>query len=279
MRLMYQKPSPSFETWLTAHAIVDSVHAPTLEHFPAMLPNLHIRLSGSTTYFFADGAVVEAPQVALLGPTMSSYRILLAPGLRVIATGFLPDGCTRLIGVPARELTGRVIDPAAIWGHRAIDRLLDQLHGERDEAAIGARVEQFLAQAVHPPSIASSAADAVDHWLEHSPRLDLAELRALLDVGDRHMRRMVMESHGASPKTLAMKYRALRAAAAIAVHGAPALHQAMAPYVDQAHFIRDFRRFTGWTPGAFIAENRNTAAHTLAGRRRAGIVRPLSLWS
>lgn len=279
MRLKYFKPSPPFQDWLTAHAIVDSVPTPMFERFPAMLPNLHIRLGGSTTYFFEDGAVVEAPQVALLGPTLSSYRVLLGPGLHLVATGFLPDGCTRLIGVPARELTDRIVDATAIWGQRAIDRLLDQLIGQHDETAIGAIVERFLVQQAREPASSSSTADAVDYWLEHSPSLDLAELQALLGVGDRHMRRLVMESHGAAPKALAMKYRALRAAASIAFHGTPALSRAMAPYADQAHFIRDFRRFTGWAPGAFVAQNRNAAASTLAGRRQAGIVRPLSLWS
>lgn len=281
MRLRYEKPSPSYQDWLTAHAIADSVTAPIVENFPAMLPNLHIRLSGSSSYLFENGRVVEAPQVALIGTTMTSYRILLSPGLHIVATGFLPEGCMRLIGVPAQELANLVVDGTAIWGHRAVDRLLDQLYAVRDDSAVAVQVERFLGAAARNPcrTAAASASAAVDHWLEHSPNLELSELRGMLDVGDRHMRRIVMESHGAAPKALAMKYRALRAAAAIAVHGSPALERAVAPYADQAHFIRDFRRFTGWTPGAFLTENRNTAAYTLAGRRQAGIVRPLALWS
>jgi AraC-like DNA-binding protein len=63
------------------------------------------------------------------------------------------------------------------------------------------------------------------------------------------------------------------------VNGPGLLGEVMTPYADQAHFIRDFQRFTGWTPRAFLAGGSTVAAHTLAGRKRAGIVRPLSLWS
>ena len=250
-----------------------------VEHLPAMMPNLHIRLGGSSRYGFGD-AMFSAPQVTLIGPTMSSYRMVLEPGLHLVAIGFLPEGWMRFIGTPARELSDQMVDGAAIWGDRAIDRLLDQLCGQTNPGRIARLVEQFLAQSVRlRPDAHSPTVSAVNHWLEHSPGLDLSDLQSLMHVGDRHMRRMVMESHGASPKALAIKYRALRAAAAMAVHGAPAVQRAVTPYSDQAHFIRDFRRFTGWTPRTFVVEAGNTAAYTLAGRRQAGIIRPLSLWS
>ena len=50
-------------------------------------------------------------------------------------------------------------------------------------------------------------------------------------------------------------------------------------YADQSHMIRDFYRFVGWAPATFLREHQNIAAATLLGRRMAGAVRPLVLWS
>ena len=76
-----------------------------------------------------------------------------------------------------------------------------------------------------------------------------------------------------------MKYRALRTAALMCRSDSAGMTDALPDYADQSHMIRDFRRFVGWTPAAFLREHQNIAAATLSGRRKAGAVRPLVLWS
>jgi AraC-like DNA-binding protein len=93
------------------------------------------------------------------------------------------------------------------------------------------------------------------------------------------MRRLTLDCYGASPKTLAMKYRALRTATVLCQGNSADTDAAMRAYADQAHMIRDFRRFVGWTPAAFLRDQHNIAAATLTGRRKAGATRPLVLWS
>jgi len=287
MRLRYYCPSDRFTHCVTAHAIVDEVDRPATECVPAMLANLHIRLSGGTRYIFDDGVMIKAPRASLIGPTLSAYRMGLEPDLFVITTGFLPEGWARILSLPSHELTDRIIDAELVWGHAKIERLCEQLQAVRCDGAQVARVvEQFLWQeACLGDTYRTSSAAAIDYWLEHSPDLSLKALQDLLDTGERHMRRLVLASHGTSPKLLAMKYRALRAATGFAVRGPdpqpPTVRpdEALHHFADQSHFIRDFRRFTGWTPGTFMAEGGSVAASTIAGRYRAGIVRPLSLWS
>ena len=76
-----------------------------------------------------------------------------------------------------------------------------------------------------------------------------------------------------------MKYRALRTAALMCRRDGAAMAVASQAYADQSHMIRDFYRFVGWTPATFLREHQNIAAATLLGRRMAGAVRPLVLWS
>lgn len=280
MRLDYRIPNTALRSLLSVHALVTEVEEQQIEILPAMLPNLHIRLAGSSCYSFDDGANIEAPQVCLIGPTTSAYRVTLRPGLVMMATGFLPMGWMSLARAPACALSDTLIDGADLWGDRVVETICDQLVHARSQGCCWALLERFLMGRMRVCNDTRlTPASGIDHWLETSPDLRIEDLAAMLDVGCRHLRRLTLDSHGASPKTLAMKYRCLRAAAVLSLKGAQGVDDVLPPFADQAHLIRDFRRFIGWTPGAFIDGGMNTAASTLRGRRAAGAARPLTLLS
>lgn len=279
MRLDYYIPSLKLQHRLTAHAIVTEVIAPALEILPAMLPNLHIRLAGASSYAFG-GPVIPAPSVTLLGPTSAAYKMLLAPGTEIVTTGLLPQGWLTFVGAPAAQFSDRIVDAASIWGDCKIDQLCDRLVSAASDTARIAVLEAFLLQETRDlPDITLARTATIDQWLERSAALSLDLLCAELGVSNRQAGRLTLDLYGVSPKTLAMKYRALRAAAIMTAHGEAGLERALEPFADQSHLIRDFRRFVGWTPTAFARDRRNIAYATLEGRSRAGAVRPLSLLS
>ena len=279
VRLDYHIPSIGLRDCLTVYADCAEVTVATCEVLPAMLPNLHIRLAGSSGYQMAGGASRPAPRVSLIGPTSQSYRILLEPGLELLSAGLLPRGWRDLIGIPSSQLEDQVIDGELIWGRAAVDRLCDQLQSVEEINGRLAVLDAFLLQRRRSQRVERPALEVIDHWLEHDPALSLDVLSGELGVGTRQMRRLSLDLHGLSPKTLAMKYRALRAAASMALAGPQALALATHAFCDQAHLTRDFRRFVGWTPMAFARERQSIAAATFAGRQRAGADRCLSLLS
>lgn len=279
MILEYAVPAPHLRSKISVHAHVSAVVRDHVEVLPAMLPNLHIRLSGASHYTFGDGCRIASPRVSLIGPTFAAYSIEMEPGFSMACVGLLPRGWLALMGVPAFEMRDTVTDGDSIWGHRTVDALCDALLEARSPRQRMLRLERFLANRMTSPE--RRAADpiaAIDDWLETSPDLDLDVLSRTLDVGPRHLRRLTQRTHGASPKPLAMKYRSLRAAATLALDGERSLDLIL-PYADQSHMIRDFRRFVGWTPAAFVEGAHNVAASTLRGRRLAGASRALTLLS
>jgi AraC-like DNA-binding protein len=280
MRLNYFLPSQRFRSLLTIHAAVDDVTESTIEILPAMLPNLHIRLAGHSTYIFADGQAIAAPPVSLIGPTSSAFRIVLSEGFRMMAVGFLPVGWQALVRLPAFECVDRLLDGECLWGARATARIVERLHAAPRDGSHLDRIEAFLADRVDGPSLHRlQQIVGIDQWLEHALPLSLDDLCSNLDVGARHLRRLTLDCYGMSPKTLTMKYRALRAAASMSQRDFGEAITASRSYADQSHMIRDFHRFVGWTPGAFTRERQNIAAATMIGRRQAGAERPLVLWS
>lgn len=249
-----------------------------VETLPAMLPNIHIRVSGASRYRFGAGDWIPAPRVALIGPTTSWYQAELQAGTELFATGVLPHGWLSLIRAPGFDVSDELIDGELLWGRGAVTNLCDALSCAADNHARTRILDTFFSARMRE-SATHAAPRVIDRWLEQSPDLSLDVLCGELDISARHLRRLTLDIYGMSPKTLAMKYRCLRAAAALAVYGEDGMDAALRGFADQAHLSRDFRRFVGWSPMSFVRENRNFAAATFAGRLRAGANRPLVLLS
>ncbi len=278
MKLNYFLPSPQHCSLLTMHAVVDGVSEGFSALLPAMLPNLHIRLAGSSWYVFANGERVGAPAVALIGPTNAAYQIELSAGARMVALGFLPLGWLKLVQCPAHELADGIIDGADLWGEKACATLIEQLSEATLDGSHVSLIERFLS-AVERQRRHVGLVAAADHWLEHSPDLAVDALSEALDVGRRHLQRLMPEVYGAPPKSIAMKYRALRTATWMATQRPQTVAAAVAHYADQSHLNRDFKRFIGMSPSMFLKDQASVTAGTLLGRYKAGARRALSLWS
>lgn len=278
MRLCYFAPSPRQRNLLTMHAVVEDLSAPAAELVPAMLANLHIRIAGTSSYVFADGRRIPAPPVSIVGPTNAAYRLEMSDDIRMAAVGFLPQGWHRLIHCPATAMADDVVDGEVVWGRQACEELRERLAlTPWDGDHIGV-VEDMLAGADR--SAAPSAfVQAVDHWLERQRSFSVEHLCAELEIGRRQLQRLMRDHYGAPPKLIAMKYRALDAAARLVTGEAVPVRNLLSHYADQPHLIRDFQRFIGMTPGAFMRSKVPTAAATMIGRRKAGATRPLVLWS
>jgi len=278
MILDYTIPSPAYRALLTMHLIAHTAGQQIDLLVPAMLANLHIRLRGRSTYVLPDGRRVPAPPVSLLGSTSGAYQIELSADAVVVGTGFLPLGWLTLIRCPAAPLSDEVIDGADVWGAHRCELARERLREAPFGGGHGAVIEELLSC----PARALPRLDhlqAVDRWLEDGQSLSVEALREDLGIGRRQLQRVALDLYGAPPKVLAMKYRALRAAARLATSEGATIRDALTLYADQPHLTRDFRRFIGVTPGAFLQGHAETTATTMIGRHRAGAIRPLALWS
>jgi methylphosphotriester-DNA--protein-cysteine methyltransferase len=98
--------------------------------------------------------------------------------------------------------------------------------------------------------------EAIGRWLASSFDPALEDLYNGLDVSPRQVQRISRRFFGVAPAHVAKRFRALRAAMLLSQPGiAREVHdQLMATYFDQAHLIRDIRRYTGRTPSQFGRE-------------------------
>lgn len=163
-----------------------------------------------------------------------------------ILVRFTPQGASCL-GVPASELASRSIPLAALLAEARArevqERLLD-VGTDRDRVAV---VESLLLEL---PFARDRLVDRALAMLGVARDEDarVASVARSLDVSERQLERRFLARVGITPKRFA-SLRRFEHALALA-RTAPSLAAAAldAGYYDQAHFIRDARRFAGATP-------------------------------
>ena len=236
---------------------------------------LRFRLSpGAATYHFADGSMQDAPAHHVIGPTSGAMRVEAEGPVHVFGAGITPSGWAAITGASASAFLNRIVDAHELLG-RAVDDAAEALMRADGTARMVEIVEAMIA-GLATQARQSSFVAQVDAWLADSPSPEVDDLVAATGLSRRQIERRCNALYGAPPKLLARKYRALKAAVALAVHQADADALIDGGFYDQSHFIREVKQFTGLTP-VQLREHPNLLAQlTIAGRHGlTGRVNPI----
>jgi methylphosphotriester-DNA--protein-cysteine methyltransferase len=220
----------------------------------ADLAQVRFLLSGEGTYTFADGHTAPAPKVQIVGPTTGPTHSDTRGPILLFGVGVLPAGWAQLLDIDASLLVNRVVDGTELFGAAAVEAFDALKNAENIEhrVRIGHRLAEGLAK--RGPAAATGFTKVVDAWLESSHSPDVDELVRACGVTRRQVERNCKRYYGAPPKVLARKYRALRAAMALAKGEASADTLLSEGFYDQSHLIREVKAFTGVTPKKFTED-------------------------
>lgn len=179
-----------------------------------------------------------------------------AVGVQVDVT---PLAACRLLRVGMHELRGRVVSLADVLGRDA-DRLEEQLAGARDWDARRAVAEELFRRLREAPPLPADAAYAWRRLLETGGSIRVEALASELRCSRKHLDARFREAVGIPPKRAAAVVRFNRALGLLEAGGRPADVARRCGYADQPHLTREFRRFTGTTPVAFVQDAGSAAA-------------------
>jgi AraC-like DNA-binding protein len=221
-------------------------------------------------YRFPDGSVQQAEGVHILGPTTGPVKVRAEGPVRVFGAGITPAGWSALIGAQASTMINRVFDAGALFG-AALDGAIKQLAAGSDVAEMARIATPLLSGLIsRHDGDALDFVRAVDAWLANEDSPDLDVLTAATGLSRRQVERKCNALYGAPPKLLARKYRALRAAVALA-SGRTSLDEVIdRGFYDQSHLIREIKQFTGLTPRQIAADPPLLARLTIAQRHALG---------
>jgi len=251
----YIAPGPALSPYVT-----------TLYHFrcdepvirdiqPAAIGNLCLFPHGTGEMHFADGNRDPNHPVGLMTPLSRATPIVVEGPFHAFGAALTPIGWAALTGLHAGQHRDRLLKASTVLGPE-IDSLGARLltayrsgtmTGPECALAIGTFIEA-RARPINPRHL--ELIGATGRWLSASFNPEVGELSGVAGYSARQVQRLVERYYGLTPRALARKYRALRAAALLS---APELSMAdeaaiSEAFFDQPHMIREITHFVGRTP-------------------------------
>jgi AraC-like DNA-binding protein len=203
----------------------------------------------------------KASEAALVaGPHSEHWVLDTSREAAVLGVHFRPGGAFPFFGVPAGELHNARVSLDTLWGSRAA-LLSEQVLGASSPDAKFDVLEQALLGAARTLARHRAVTFALRELSSPQDR-SIAEVAGAVGMSQRRFLDRFRDEVGLAPKLFArvQRFQAV-------VEGVHSLDEvnwadiaASCGYFDQAHFIHDFRAFSGFTPAAYFAlkgEHRN----------------------
>lgn len=254
-------PSAALAPYIARHYVF-SVDAPAgfelIDNLLSETAFVRLLLEGDWGAEVTPGEWSNVGPALFFGPNSRPMRVRVRGGFRVVGIAFCPAGWRALTDLPANRFTDRMVPLEEIAGTRAEALFADVAAITRDDEVGDAQVIAALER--HVTATLNSRgwlpADLLIQGFERAARnhstMLVGEIGKSLGVSQRRLERLCHFCFGLSPKAMLRRSRFLDMAAAVRGLSQPGDdHLAALRYYDQSHLIREFRRFSGMTPGQF----------------------------
>jgi AraC-like DNA-binding protein len=206
-----------------------------------------------------DGCVdiVYSPSVArelqLVGAMTSARRFALPAGQFQCGVRFRPAMSQAFLPLPGPDTLDQSIALSDIWGADAC-RLAEQI-SESPSARQGIG---FIESRLANPSDINLVQRLCAWIVEQAGQVRVDDLAFQAGVSSRQLRRLFLDAVGLSPKHFCRVIRFRNSLSRMSERGGADRVQVALDcgYYDQAHFINEFRQFSGYTPGEFATLQR-----------------------
>ncbi len=216
--------------------------------------------------YTTDNDFIIQPRQMLLGQITEQFYIEPAGYVNTFAIRFYPYGFANFIDLPLNELCNKETPLHQLFGDEIAKQLSEEIIQAKNVNERIDTIERFLFGRLNDKktidNIVRSTIDAMFLSKGSKP------LNAILKDGQskrRQLERNFKKQIGLSPKQLSKAIR-LQAALQMLFNQTTETLTDIAyenKYYDQAHFIKDFKEFTGITPKEFLADDKMTLSFLL----------------
>ena len=210
-------------------------------------PGEHIVLpDGCADILFSQGA--GESHLRVIGGMTVAQRPSLLPSEELFGVRFRPGMWGLFLRAPWPELTDRSLPLDRVAGRKAAC-LHEQLG---NNPAVEERI-RVLGDWLGAPRQDTVVQRVADQIARQAGQVRVEDLSAAAGISPRQLRRLFLEQTGRTAKQLARILRFRRSAALLqqTVQPSGAQMALECGFYDQAHFINEFRAFSGCTPGEY----------------------------
>lgn len=232
--------------------------------------NLRFMEGDSGAASIGPGEMRPTPACVLAGPTCYATRFETGT-FRSWGIGFLPLGWFKFISASAELYADRAIDAEQDPVFKSLVELRPMLRDSRgDQQAQAQAINNHLLELLtdarpDDPTIIRA------HTALADPKVGtVSELAASAGVSKRSLDRLSRRVFGFAPSLLLRRQRFLRTLGAVMLDRSRSWSNSLDQhYHDQSHFNRDFKRFMGLTPSAYMAQPHPIIDAAVRGRMAA----------
>lgn len=249
-------PPPADATGLVnTFYLIETEGGSIAETVPAYSAQVFLMVRGRVTFTFADGSTAHSSTVTINAPQLRSAASVLDGPVLQVGASLTHIAWQKLANLPADEVHDQLIPTSAVLTSEQIASLEDATIACREGriapeelcAHLGAVIAsgRFVPRADHIEVV-----EAVLRWLASGFDPALADLHAEVGISPRQLQRICRRFFGVAPAQVLKRFRAHRTAMVLSQPdiSEKLFDELMATYFDQAHLIRDIRRYTGRTP-------------------------------
>jgi AraC-like DNA-binding protein len=197
-----------------------------------------------------------SPNFTIIGLFTKPYDVHFRKKVNVFGIRFKPEGVYNIFGIPAAEIGSDFADIKNITGRRFIE-FTEQLKEAKTVADRIILAEKYLSQNLNRNRINLYYLNLAAEIIRHKKgMLSIEELSAAVFISTRQLEREFKQKLGISPKFY-MRIARLNEVNRRIQKGYRFILSDLAyssGYTDQAHFIKDFKYFTGESPSIFVRE-------------------------
>ncbi len=205
----------------------------------------------------ADGTSYVQPASFAISQMRKFIEIESNGSIGLIAARFFPWGAYHFFDTPIKSFLDGFVSTDVLWKttHRQIAEQIRTATSHQNRLLC---VEQFLLSRLKEHKRRDTAVDAaIKLCRDQRGQLKVEELCDRVQLSKKQLERRFLESIGTTPKTFCRVSRFLD----VCHHLRDYHHRTLTEltqkcgYFDQAHFIKEFKEFSGFTPKQFFERN------------------------
>ncbi|MBX7494483.1 helix-turn-helix domain-containing protein [Qipengyuania sp. 6B39] len=214
--------------------------------------NLRLFTGGTMEAAVGGGPLEPVPAAVVVGPTSKATRFR-TQAARTWGVGLLPLGWARIIDLPASEHADSFFDMARGPLANRLAPLRESVERSAgDPAAVRDSIVAALRKIVSGREPREEEIVALEHALVDPKIHTVADLAEKAGMSLRSLERLSNAVFGFPPQLLLRRQRFLRSLALFMLDPSLKWIDALdSHYHDQAHFVRDFKRFMGMSPSTY----------------------------
>ncbi|WP_207434879.1 helix-turn-helix domain-containing protein [Sabulibacter ruber] len=252
---------PELQYCLRKVWVFESRHDVALTDIKTVVPSGHLTLTftcrGNYSTLVQGSELYHTKEATLSLIGLQSGPVLLDGGGDVLTLGvsFQPFSAYRFFPFPLQETANRLVTGEELWGNEA-NRLTDQLLTLNEPALMARRLQEFLlAKLIPAKSLEEMARFSVEALFRERGGVPIHVLAQKTGYSQRHLHRIFHEMVGISPKSFARIVRIKHLLSVAPPLQKPHLQMFHEAFFDQAHCIKEFKAFTGYTPHQYAQKD------------------------